>query len=140
MITEEHAERGILSIFHFRYTPHLGNWVSLLRATILTITRKTVAISFLTSLILTVSAAATPLPRWQITLTDGSRIVVDPQSHALQLASKPLGPKLAIPISAIRGVEPAGDRGVIVTYVLDGARSAVTFAVPPDADKRDLDV
>jgi hypothetical protein len=88
----------------------------LLRATILTITMKTVAISFLTSLILTVSAAATPLPRWQITLTDGSRIVVDPQSHALQLASKPLGAKLAIPISAIRGVEPGGDRGVIVTF------------------------
>ena len=74
----------------------------------------TIPISLFVLWIAAVSSGAAPLPRWQVTLSDGSRIELEPKSETLQLASKPLGAKLAIPISAIRVVEPVGDRGVSV--------------------------
>jgi hypothetical protein len=65
-----------------------------------------------TAMVLT--ATADDRPRWVVTLTDDSRIVVRPDSPTLRVESDLLDAAIAIPVYAIGGVEPRGQRASTV--------------------------
>lgn len=75
---------------------------------------RTFVFSLLISFLAVLTAHAEAGPRWVVTLTDDSRIVVTPGCRVLRLESDLLDAAISIPVSAIRKVEPNGEQGVTV--------------------------
>ena len=75
---------------------------------------QTFVFSLLISFLAVLTADADAGPRWVVTLTDDSRIVVTPDSPMLRLESDLLDAAISIPVSAIRKVEPISEQGLTV--------------------------
>ena len=73
-----------------------------------------VVLSLLISFLAASTAVAEAGPKWIVTLTDGSRIFVTPDSPTLPLVSDLLDAAISIPVAVICEVEPDSERGMAV--------------------------
>lgn len=88
-----------------------------------------IRICLFTCLLTLSSVEAASASGWKLTLTDGSKVFVDPQAQMLQLDSEPLDTTLRLPVSKILKTESADGGEVLVTLV-NGDQLTGTFSGP----------